>query len=80
MCNVVLILCNFFLFFVVLDSETEIPSRKEVVSYVKRAGPLLLGPQLCTSPVKCLSHCLARKDKSDEFYTVKVSKKSQKYN
>jgi serine/threonine-protein kinase 40 len=56
----------------VLDSETVVPSRKEVVSYVKRAGPLLLGPQLCTSPVKCLSHCLARKDKSDEFYTVKL--------
>jgi len=41
--------------------------------YTKRAGPFLLGPQLCNSPVKCVSHCLARKDGTDDFYTVKAS-------
>jgi len=41
-------------------------------SYVKRAGPLLIGPQLCTSPVKCVTHCLARRDGTDYFFTLKI--------
>ncbi|XP_035701532.1 serine/threonine-protein kinase 40 isoform X2 [Folsomia candida] len=51
---------------------SEDKQKYNVNSYVKRAGPLLLGPQLCNSPVKCVTHCLARKDGTDQFYTVKI--------
>jgi hypothetical protein len=37
--------------------------------YVKRAGPYLLG----LSPVKSITHCLAREDGTDKFVSVKVS-------
>ena len=41
---------------------------------VKRAGPYLLGPTLGSSPVKSIVQCLARKDGTDDFYTLKVRK------
>lgn len=58
--------------FFVTTEGSEDKQKYNVNSYVKRAGPLLLGPQLCNSPVKCVTHCLARKDGTDQFYTVKV--------
>ncbi|KAL5010586.1 hypothetical protein ScPMuIL_012891 [Solemya velum] len=39
---------------------------------VKRAGPYLLGPRLASSPVRSIVQCLARKDGTDDFYTLKI--------
>jgi serine/threonine-protein kinase 40 len=46
---------------------------REKELYVKRAGPYLLGPTLENSPVKSITHCLAREDGTDKFVSVKVS-------
>lgn len=40
--------------------------------HVRKAGPYLLGPKLGPSPVKSIVQCLARKEKSDEFYQIKI--------
>jgi serine/threonine-protein kinase 40 len=42
---------------------------------VKRAGPYLLGPILGSSPVRSIVQCLARRDGTDNFYTLKVGDK-----
>ncbi|XP_057373059.1 serine/threonine-protein kinase 40-like isoform X1 [Daphnia carinata] len=39
---------------------------------VKRAGPFVIGPRLGNSPVRSITQCLARKSKTDEFYTLKM--------
>lgn len=39
---------------------------------LKKAGPYLLGPRLANSPVKSIVQCLARKDGSDDFYSIKI--------
>nr|XP_018914855.1 PREDICTED: serine/threonine-protein kinase 40-like [Bemisia tabaci] len=39
---------------------------------MKRAGPYILGPMHGTSPVKSIVQCLARKEGTDEFYTLKI--------
>ncbi|XP_076373904.1 serine/threonine-protein kinase 40-like [Tachypleus tridentatus] len=39
---------------------------------IKRAGPYLLGPRLGNSPVRSIVQCLARKEKTDDFYSVKI--------
>ncbi|CAI9721555.1 serine serine/threonine-protein kinase 40-like [Octopus vulgaris] len=39
---------------------------------VKRAGPYLLGPRLGSSPVRSIVQCLARKEGTNEFYTLKI--------
>lgn len=39
---------------------------------VKRAGMYLLGPVLGSSPVKSIVQCLARRDGTDDFYTLKI--------
>jgi serine/threonine-protein kinase 40 len=44
----------------------------DVSKHVKRAGPFLLGPKLGNSPVQCISHCLARKEGTDKYYTIKI--------
>lgn len=41
-------------------------------STLKRAGPYLLGPRLGTSPVRSIVQCLARKEGTDDFYSLKV--------
>lgn len=46
---------------------TPVPS-----NIVKRAGPYLLGPTLGSSPVKSIVQCLARKEGTDDFYTLKI--------
>lgn len=43
------------------------------VNIVKKAGPYLLGPTLSSSPVKSIVQCLARREGTDNFYTLKVS-------
>ena len=57
-------------FFYYLDNEM----RLDVSGHIKRAGPFLLGPKLGNSPVKSMIHCLARKEGTNKFYTVKVRK------
>ncbi|KAL1436563.1 hypothetical protein MTO96_049466 [Rhipicephalus appendiculatus] len=37
-----------------------------------KAGPYLLGPKLGTSPVCSITQCLAKKEGTDDFYTIKV--------
>ncbi|XP_071800849.1 serine/threonine-protein kinase 40-like [Asterias amurensis] len=39
---------------------------------LKRAGPYLLGPRLGTSPVRSIVQCLARREGSDNFYSMKI--------
>jgi hypothetical protein len=46
----------------------ELHNEKEV----KRAGPFVIGPRLGNSPVRSITQCLARRSKTDEFYTLKV--------
>jgi len=45
---------------------------KKTEMSVKRAGPYLLGPRLDTSPVRSIVQCLARKEGTDDFYTLKI--------
>ncbi|CAH2054810.1 unnamed protein product, partial [Iphiclides podalirius] len=40
--------------------------------HVRKAGPYLLGPKLGPSPVKSIVQCLARKERTDEFYQIKI--------
>ncbi|KAK7108000.1 serine/threonine-protein kinase 40-like [Littorina saxatilis] len=39
---------------------------------LKRAGPYLLGPRIGSSPVRSIVQVLARKEHTDEFYTLKI--------
>lgn len=52
----------------------EIPSEGTLVrgGLVKRAGPYLLGPSLGTSPVQSIVQCLARREGTDSFFTLKI--------
>ncbi|XP_026497364.1 serine/threonine-protein kinase 40-like [Vanessa tameamea] len=40
--------------------------------HVRKAGPYLLGPKLGPSPVKSIVQCLARKEKTDDYYQIKI--------
>lgn len=46
---------------------TPVPEKR-----VRKAGPYLLGPKLGPSPVKSIVQCLARKEKTDDFYQIKI--------
>ncbi|XP_061729620.1 serine/threonine-protein kinase 40-like [Cydia pomonella] len=48
-------------------SGTPVPEKR-----VRKAGPYLLGPKLGPSPVKSIVQCLARKEKTDDFYQIKI--------
>ncbi|KAK7077543.1 Serine/threonine-protein kinase 40 [Halocaridina rubra] len=39
---------------------------------LRRAGPYLLGLRLGSSPVRSIVQCLARREHTDEFYTLKI--------
>ncbi len=39
---------------------------------MRRAGPYLLGPRLGNSPVRSIVQCLARREGTDDFYSVKL--------
>lgn len=56
------------------DKKLNIPERGTKVSTrtVRRAGPYLLGPTLGNSPVDSIVQCLARKEGTDNFYTIKI--------
>ncbi|XP_075227343.1 serine/threonine-protein kinase 40-like [Lycorma delicatula] len=57
------------------DNETfTVPNEGTLVprNCIKRAGPFLLGPTLGNSPVNSIVQCLARKEGTDQFYTLKI--------
>lgn len=39
---------------------------------VRKAGSYTLGPMIGTSPVKSIMQCLAKKDGTDKYYTIKI--------
>lgn len=51
-------------------SDIPVPGSAVPDKYVRKAGPYLLGPKLGPSPVKSIVQCLARKEKTDDFYQV----------
>lgn len=57
-----------------LYDHNDIPAAGTPVpdKYVRKAGPYLLGPKLGPSPVKSIVQCLARKEKTDDFYQIKI--------
>lgn len=58
----------------VLYNKSDVPAPGTPVpdKHVRKAGPYLLGPKLGPSPVKSIVQCLARKEKTDEFYQIKI--------
>ncbi|XP_023936185.1 serine/threonine-protein kinase 40 [Bicyclus anynana] len=55
-------------------NKSDVPTPGTVVpeKHVRKAGPYLLGPKLGPSPVKSIVQCLARKEKTDDFYQIKI--------
>lgn len=53
-------------------SDVPAPGTPVPEKHVRKAGPYLLGPKLGPSPVKSIVQCLARKEKSDDFYQIKI--------
>ncbi|KAJ8711624.1 hypothetical protein PYW08_008578 [Mythimna loreyi] len=53
-------------------SDVPAPGTPVPDKHVRKAGPYLLGPKLGPSPVKSIVQCLARKERTDEFYQVKI--------
>lgn len=55
-------------------NKSDVPAAGTFVpeKHVRKAGPYLLGPKLGPSPVKSIVQCLARKEKTDDFYQVKI--------
>lgn len=55
-------------------NKSEVPSYGTPVpeKVVRKAGPYLLGPKLGPSPVKSIVQCLARKERTDDFYQIKI--------
>lgn len=51
-------------------SDVPAPGTPVPDKFVRKAGPYLLGPKLGPSPVKSIVQCLARKERTDEFYQV----------
>ncbi|XP_068237900.1 uncharacterized protein [Palaemon carinicauda] len=52
----------------------KVPAAGETIpkGQLRRAGPYLLGPRLGSSPVRSIVQCLARRENTDEFYTLKI--------
>ncbi|KAK3603549.1 hypothetical protein CHS0354_027973 [Potamilus streckersoni] len=48
------------------------PLTPPVLGDIKRAGPYLLGPRIGSSPVRSIVPCLARKEGTDDFFTIKI--------
>lgn len=56
------------------DMKFTVPQEGTLVprNCIKRAGPYLLGPTLGNSPVNSIVQCVARKEGTDRFYTLKI--------
>lgn len=57
-----------------LYNKSDVPAPGTPVpdKHVRKAGPYLLGPKLGPSPVKSIVQCLARKEKTDDYYQIKI--------
>lgn len=53
-------------------SDVPAPGTPVPDKHVRKAGPYLLGPKLGPSPVKSIVQCLARKEKTDDYYQIKI--------
>lgn len=53
-------------------SDVPAPGTPVPEKHVRKAGPYLLGPKLGPSPVKSIVQCLARKEKTDDYYQIKI--------
>lgn len=59
------------------NSSSPLSSRRAFIrasnrGTLKRAGPYLLGPRLGNSPVRSIVQCLAKKEGTDDFYSIKI--------
>ncbi|KAK2190759.1 hypothetical protein NP493_71g05023 [Ridgeia piscesae] len=54
------------------DPKQQYSKREKTPACVRKIGPYLIGPLLGSSPVKSIVQCLARKQGTDDFYTLKV--------
>lgn len=52
----------------------KVPKPGTVVSpkIIRKAGPYILGPIIGSSPVRSIVQCLARKEGTDKYYTIKI--------
>lgn len=55
-----------------LTQPNKVPRLATPITEVRKAGPYLLGPRQGSSPVRSIVQCLARKDGTDKFYTIKI--------
>ena len=62
-------LCYFYMHLTLTDPK---PGTLVDMVRVKKVGPFILGPVLGNSPVKSIVQYLARQEKTDKFFTVKV--------
>merc|ERR1719219_1889780 len=44
----------------------------EVTPHVRRAGDFLIGPRMCGSPVKSITHYLGRRDGTDKYFLLEI--------
>jgi len=44
----------------------------KVTPHVRRVGDFLIGPRMCGSPVKSITHYLGRRDGTDKYYLLKI--------
>lgn len=59
------------------NANSSLSSRRALIrasnrGTLKRAGPYLLGPRLGNSPVRSIVQCLAKKEGTDDFYSIKI--------
>ena len=55
-----------------ITSEVPAPGTLVCPKTEKRAGPYILGPLIGTSPVRSIVQCLARKARTEKYYTIKI--------
>lgn len=53
-------------------SSSKRTRRRNGPSGLRRAGTYLLGPRLGNSPVRSIVQCLAKKEGTDDFYSIKI--------
>lgn len=53
-------------------SSSKRTKRRPRPTGLKRAGPYLLGSRLGNSPVRSIVQCLAKKEGTDDFYSIKI--------
>ncbi|XP_011503255.1 PREDICTED: probable serine/threonine-protein kinase DDB_G0277165 [Ceratosolen solmsi marchali] len=56
----------------ILNNEIPKPGTLVCPKVVKKAGPYILGPLIGSSPVQSIIQCLARKEGTNKYYTIKI--------